>query len=145
MKRLMLQASAIALAMMVPAAAGAQGKDRLIEEARPAVSRTLADRLLKREPDAAAALDGSERADPSRVIYTVEISEGKPASFRLDKEPEGARAADVLIKKKISRLDRVQIAGPITPGIWTLQIHGFSTFAPDRPVYWSAHVSRTPN
>ncbi|MFN3958683.1 MAG: S8 family serine peptidase [Parvularculaceae bacterium] len=112
MKRLMLQASAIALAMMIPAAAGAQVKDRLIEEARPAVSRTLADRLLKREPDAAAALDGSERPDPSRVIYTVEINEGKPVSFRLDKEPEGARAADVLIKKKISRLDRVKPQKP---------------------------------
>jgi hypothetical protein len=37
MKRLMLQASAIALAMMVPAAAGAQGKARLFEDAgRPA-------------------------------------------------------------------------------------------------------------
>ncbi len=109
MKRLMLRASVFALAVMTPAVAGAQVKDRLIEEARPAISRTLADRLLKREPEAASALDGSERADPSRVVYTVELSEGKAASFRLAKEPEGARSSDVLIKKKISRLDRVKL------------------------------------
>lgn len=115
MKRLMLQASALVLAVMTPAAAGAQIKDRVIEEARPAISQTLADRLLKREPDLAASLDGSERADPSRVVYTVEIIEGKPASFSMTKEPEGARKSDVVTKKKISRLDRpkTQKADPL--------------------------------
>jgi serine protease AprX len=44
-----------------------------------------------------------------------------------------------------SIFERVQISGPITPGTWTLRIHGFNTHAPNRPVYWSAHVSRSPN
>lgn len=108
MKRMLLRASVLALAMTAPGFADAQSKDQIIEELRPAVTRTLADRLLKREPQAGAALDGSERADPSRVIYTVEINEGKPASFTLAKEPDGARKSDVVIKKKISRLDRVK-------------------------------------
>ncbi len=112
MKRLMLQASALALAVMTPAVADAQIKDRVIEEARPAISRTLADRLLKKEPQLAASLDGSERADPSRVVYAVEISEGKPASFAMTKEPEGARKADVIFKKKISRADRPKTQAP---------------------------------
>lgn len=112
MKRLMLQASAFALAVMTPAVADAQIKERVIEEARPAISRTLTDRLLKKEPALAASLDGSERADPSRVIYTVEISEGKPASFVMSKEPEGARKSDVVFKKKISRADRPKTQAP---------------------------------
>jgi hypothetical protein len=108
MERLMWKSSAIALAIMMPAIAGAQVEERVLEEFRPAISRTLADRLLKREPQNVNALDGSERADPSRVVYTVEIVEGKPASFTLAKEPDGARRSDVVIKKKISRADRVK-------------------------------------
>lgn len=58
-------------------------------------------------------------------------------------DPAGVqRAAGILTT---SVFERVQISGPITPGRWTLRIHGFSTHAADRPVYWSAHVSRTPN
>lgn len=108
MNRMLLQASVIALAMTSPGFAGAQMKDPRIDEVGPAISRTLVDRLLKKGPAISNALDGSERADPSRVIYTVEISEGKPASFTLAQEPDGARRSDVVIKKKISRLDRVK-------------------------------------
>ncbi len=108
MKRLMLQASALALATLTPAVADAQTKDQIIEQVRPAISRTLADRLMKKQPDLSASLDGSERADPSRVIYTVEINEGRPASFKLAQEPDGARKSDVVIKKKISRFDAVK-------------------------------------
>lgn len=108
MKRLMWKSSAIALAIMTPAVAGAQVEERVLEEFRPAVSRTLVDRLLKREPQSVNPLDGSERADPSRVVYTVEIVEGKPANFSLAKEPDGARKSDVVIKKKISRADRLK-------------------------------------
>jgi len=109
MNRLMLCVSVIALVTMSPTIAGAQLKDQIIEEVRPAISRTLADRLLKKEPDRGSSLDGSERADPSRVIYTVEIKEGKAASFNLAQEPDGARKRDVVIRKKVSRLDTLKV------------------------------------
>ena len=58
-------------------------------------------------------------------------------------DPSGVTRASGLMVPSV--FERVQIAGVITPGVWTLRIHGFNTFAPDRPVYWSAHVSRTAN
>lgn len=58
-------------------------------------------------------------------------------------DPSGVqRAAGLLVN---SVFERVQISGAITPGRWTLRIHGFNTHAANRPVYWSAHVSRSPN
>lgn len=109
MNRLMIKVSVIALTVTMPSIAGAQLKDQAIEEMRPAISRTLTDRLLKKRPDIAASLDGSERPDPSRVVYTVEIAEGKAASFTLTKEPDGARTSDVVMKKKFSRLDTLKV------------------------------------
>lgn len=58
-------------------------------------------------------------------------------------DPSGATRASSLMVNSI--FERVQISGPITPGTWTLRIHGFNTHAANRPVYWSAHVSRSPN
>jgi hypothetical protein len=58
-------------------------------------------------------------------------------------DPSGVTRASGILAASV--FERVQIAGAITPGTWTLRIHGFSTHAPDRPVYWSAHVSRSPN
>ena len=58
-------------------------------------------------------------------------------------DPSGATRASGLMANSI--FERVQIRGPIMPGTWTLRIHGFNTHAANRPVYWSAHVSRSPN
>src|SRR4029453_17599520 len=58
-------------------------------------------------------------------------------------DPSGVTRASGLMVSSI--FERVQIAGALRPGTWTLQIHGFSTHAADRPVYWAAHISRTPN
>jgi hypothetical protein len=58
-------------------------------------------------------------------------------------DPSGTTRASGLLVASV--FERVQIAGPITPGRWTLQIHGFNTHAPNRVVYWSGHASRTLN
>jgi hypothetical protein len=58
-------------------------------------------------------------------------------------DPSGVTRASGLMVNSI--FERVQISGPITAGRWTLRIHGFNTHAANRPVYWSAHVSRSPN
>jgi hypothetical protein len=70
------------------------------------------------------------------------IEEHSDIDIRLIDPAGVTRASGVLVP---SVFERVQIAGPITPGRWMLQIHGFNTHAPNRPVYWSGHVSRTPN
>ncbi len=37
--------------------------------------------------------------------------------------------------------ERVRVTGPLTPGVWTLQIYGYRTSAPARTVYWSAFAA----
>ena len=39
--------------------------------------------------------------------------------------------------------ERARATGTIQTGTWTIQIRGYDTWASSRPVYWSAHVSRT--
>lgn len=58
-------------------------------------------------------------------------------------DPAGVTRASGLMVSSI--FERVQISGAITPGRWTLRIHGYNTHAANRPVYWSAHISRSPN
>ena len=70
------------------------------------------------------------------------IEEHSDIDIRLIDPAGVTRASGVMVS---SVFERVQIAGALTPGVWTLRIHGFNTVAANRPVYWSAHVSRTAN
>lgn len=58
-------------------------------------------------------------------------------------DPSGTTRASGLMVNSV--FERIQISGALTPGTWRLRIEGFNTHAPNRTVYWSAHVSRTPN
>jgi serine protease AprX len=98
-----LHATAIILAGLLAGTSMAQPVPR---PQRPAAQ--LAERNLRAVIERQSALDGSEREDPSRVIYSVELREAKPVSFRLAKEPEKARKANVVLKKQRSRLDVVR-------------------------------------
>lgn len=98
----MLQASSLLFAGLLMGTASAQPVPRPFQPIPE-----LAERSLRSVIQQQSALDGSERADPVRVIYGVELIEAKPVSFRMVKEPATARRASVTLKKPISRLDKV--------------------------------------
>ena len=97
MRRSVLQVSSLLFAGLLVGTATAQPVPRPLQPTPELVERSLRS-VIQRQ----SALDGSERADPDRVIYGVEIREFKPVSFRVVKEPATARRASVTLKKPIS-------------------------------------------
>ncbi len=109
LNRLNLTTISIFLAStLLTTGASAQVDDKVAREPRPAIARGLDKRIAEPARFNPSLLDGSEREDPSRVVYAVEINEAKPVSFALTKEPDNARKSDVVLKKRISRSDRVK-------------------------------------